>query len=267
VRLIVQPTRQGKASAVNAFLAEAREKVLLLCSADLLPGEGTIDAVIAPFAEEEVAMTTCRPVPLNDPNTFMGFAAHLLWNLHHEVNLRSFKAGELIAFRKIFDRIPRRSAVDEASIESVVRSQGYTTRYVPDALTYNRGPETLRDFLSQRRRIYAGHLGVRNLVGYRVSTFSGLKILGLLLKRLDWRPRQFIWTWAVVALEAFARLLGRIDYGQRRDHAIWEMAGTTKVLAPPPTRSEVRRASHATLEVEADGAVPPAAGPQRDVAR
>lgn len=234
VHLLVQRKREGKASAVNLFLAEAREKVLLLCSADLIPAQGTIDSVIAPFADAALAMTTCRPVPVNDPRTFMGFAAHLLWNLHHEINLRSFKAGELIAFRKIFERIPYRSAVDEASIESVVRSQGYGVHYVRDAVTYNKGPETVRDFLGQRRRIYAGHLAVRGLVGYRVSTLSGLKVLGLVLRHLDWRPRQFFWTWAVAALEAYGRFLGRNDYRRRRDHAVWAVAKTTKLLAPPP---------------------------------
>ncbi len=232
IRLVVQPEREGKASAVNLFLSQTREKVLLLCSADLIPGEGTLDRVIAPFAEAEVAMTTCRPVPVNDPRTFMGFAAHLLWNLHHQINLRSFKAGELIAFRKIFDRIPRRSAVDEASIESVIRSQGYGTRYVGDAVTYNKGPETLKDFLSQRRRIYAGHLAIRELVGYQVSTMKGSAILGLVLRNLDWRPRTFCWTWAVAALEAYGRFLGRRDYRRRQDHAVWTIARTTKALAP-----------------------------------
>ncbi len=232
VRLVVQKQREGKASAVNVFLAHAREKVLLLCSADLLPGEGTLDKVVAPFADPDLAMTTCRPVPVNDAGTFMGFAAHLLWDLHHLVNLRSFKAGELIAFRKVLSRIPRRSAVDEASIESVVRSQGYAVRYVADAVTYNKGPETVQDFLAQRRRIYAGHLAVRDSVGYRVSTLSGLRVLGLVLRHLDWRPRPFLWTWAVAALEVYGRLLGSFDYRRRRDHAIWTMARTTKALGP-----------------------------------
>jgi poly-beta-1,6-N-acetyl-D-glucosamine synthase len=235
IELVTQARREGKASAINLFLAHARERVLLLCSADLLPGPGTLDAVVAPFADVEVAMTTCRPVPVNDRGTFMGFAAHLLWDLHHEVNLRSFKAGELIAFRKVFERIPIRSAVDEASIESVVRSQGYGVRYVPDAITFNKGPETVADFLAQRRRIYAGHLGVRNTIGYRVSTLSAWKILGLVLRHLDWRPRPFLWTWAVAALEAWGRLLGRLDYQRRRDHAIWAMAKTTKALGPLPS--------------------------------
>ena len=102
---------------------------------------------MAPFADPAVGMTTGRPVPVNDPGTFMGFAAHLLWELHHQINLRSFKAGEMIAFRKIFERIPYHTSVDEASIEPVVRGQEYEVRYVPKAVVYNKGPLTVGDFL------------------------------------------------------------------------------------------------------------------------
>ena len=228
IRLLVQARREGKASAVNYFLSEAKEKILLVCSADLLPAPDTIEQLVAPFVDPELAMTTCRPVPVNDKNRFMGFAAHMLWDLHHQINLIDFKAGELIAFRKVFVRIPYRSAVDEASIESVIRGQGYSVRYVGTAATYNKGPDTIRDFLKQRRRIYAGHLVLRDAVGYRVCTLSGMRILILLLRHLDWKPRAFIWTWAVVALEVYGRLLGRLDYMRRRDHSIWDIARTTK---------------------------------------
>ncbi len=242
IRLVTQARREGKSSAVNCFLARCREPVLVLCSADIVPAPETVERIVAPFGNEEVAMTTCRPVPVNDPGRFMGFAAHLLWNLHHEINLREFKAGEMIAFRKVFERIPRRSAVDEASVESVIRGQGYLVQYVPDAVTYNKGPDTVRDFVSQRRRIYAGHLALRDGVGYRASTLSALKILGLVLRRLDWRPKQFLWTWAVAALEAWGRFLGRRDYRRRRDHSVWEIASTTKSLTalPPPAPAPAR---------------------------
>ena len=235
VRLMVQATREGKASAINCFLAQARERVLVVCSADLVPGADTLEGVVAPFADPEVAMTTCRPVPVNDRSRFMGFAAHMLWDLHHRINLVEFKAGELIAFRKIFERIPRRTAVDEASIESVIRGQGYGVRYVAGAVTWNKGPDTVRDFLSQRRRIYAGHLALRDGVGYRVATLRGLRILALVLRNLDWRPRPFLWTWAVAALEAWGRFLGWRDYRRRRDHAVWEIATSTKRLDAAPS--------------------------------
>jgi poly-beta-1,6-N-acetyl-D-glucosamine synthase len=231
VRLISQPRREGKAAAVNEFLASAREKVIVLCSADLLPAENTLEQLVAPFEDPEVGMTTCRPVPINDPSTLMGFAAHMLWGLHHRINSNgSFKAGELIAFRKIFERIPYRTAVDEASVEPVIRGQGYRVHYVGNAVVFNKGPETVEDFLRQRRRIYAGHLSIRDTLGYSVSTLSGRKILGLTLKNLDWRPRALAWTAAIACLEAYGRYLGSVDYKHQRDHTVWEIATTTKEL-------------------------------------
>jgi cellulose synthase/poly-beta-1,6-N-acetylglucosamine synthase-like glycosyltransferase len=230
IRLLVQEKRSGKAVAINEYLPLAKEKVVVLCSADLLPELDSIERLVAPLGDPEVGMTSSRPVPVNDPEFFMGFAAHMLWDLHHQINLTSFKAGEMIAFRKIFERIPYHTAVDEASIEPVVRGQGYTVAYVPMAVVYNKGPETVADFLRQRRRIYAGHLAVRDTLGYSVSTMSALRILVLLLRNLNFRPRAFVWTWAVVGLETYGRLLGLRDYKMRRDHRIWEIATTTKQL-------------------------------------
>ncbi|MEZ4516213.1 MAG: glycosyltransferase [Chloroflexota bacterium] len=114
-----QPTRQGKASAMNLYLRQATEDVLILSSADLLPAEDVVEKLVAPFADPEVGLTAGRPVPVNDPDTLMGFAAHMLWDLHHEMNQVGFKAGEMIAFRRIFERIPPFTAVDEASVGTV----------------------------------------------------------------------------------------------------------------------------------------------------
>ena len=230
IRLLTQEKREGKVSAVNLFIREARENVLILCSADLKPKLDAIEKLVAPLADPDIGMTSCRPVPVNDPNTFMGFAAHLLWDLHHEMNLNGFKAGEMTAFRKVFERIPYYAVVDEASVEPVIRGQGYRVCYVPDSIVYNKGPETVDDFLRQRRRNHAGHLGLKRDLGYAVSTMSGFTILMLLLRNLDWRPRQFIWTWAIVALEVYSRFLGWRDFKNKRDHTVWEMATTTKQL-------------------------------------
>jgi len=231
VKLLTQPMREGKASGVNLFLREASEEVVVLSSADLLPDYQTIQKLVEPMADPDVGMTSGRPVPVNKPNTFMGFAAHLLWDLHHEIAQQHFKAGEMTAFRLIFQRIPYDSAVDEASVEPVVKGQGYRTAYVPDAIVHNKGPETASDFLRQRRRIYAGHLAVRNNLGYVVSTMSTWRILGALLRRLDWRPRQLLWTVGVVALEIYGRWLGWHDFRtQRQQHVVWEIAKTTKRL-------------------------------------
>jgi biofilm PGA synthesis N-glycosyltransferase PgaC len=231
IKLFSQATREGKASGINLFLREASEEVVVLSSADLLPDYDAIQKMVEPLADPDVGMASGRPVPVNDSDTFMGFAAHLLWDLHHTIAQRQFKAGEMTAFRLIFQRIPYDSAVDEASVEPVIKGQGYKTIYVPEAIVYNKGPETVADFLRQRRRIYAGHLAVRHNLGYVVSTMSGWRILKALLRCLDWRPRRLLWTVAVVALEIYGRWLGWRDFRTRRQkHVVWDIAKTTKRL-------------------------------------
>ena len=230
VQLLVQDKREGKASAINLFLSQAQEEVLVLSSADLQLEPDTLENLVAPFRDPEIGMTACRPVPVNDANDFMGFAAHLLWDLHHEMNLHGFKAGEMVVFRKTFKRIPQHTAVDEASIEPLIRGQGFQVRYVPQAIVYNKGPDTTDDFLRQRRRIYAGHLELERDLGYSVSTMGGARILKILLKNLDWHPKQFTWTWGVVGLEVYGRFLGWRDFKRERDHTVWDIASTTKEL-------------------------------------
>ena len=234
IRLIVQPRREGKASAVNLFLRNTTSEIVVLESADTVPGPKTIEALVAPFADSNIGMTGGRPIPSNNTQTFMGFAVNLLWALHHQIALRQPKLGELIAFRRVFQRIPYDSSVDEASIEPLVRGQGYRLRYVPEAVVYNRGPETVRDFLKQRRRIHAGHIKMRREQGYTVSTMSGSRILLALLR--NWEPdwRYVLWTPLVIALEAHGRILGWVDIRWRkRDHTIWDIALSTKADIKP----------------------------------
>lgn len=229
VKLIVQPCREGKASAVNLFLRNAKCDILVSVGADTVPEPTTIQRLVEPFLDPEVGMTGGRPMPVNDPSTFMGFASKLLWDLHHDVASQQPKLGELTAFRRVFFRIPRYSAVDEANMEPLIRGQGYQLRYVPDAIVRNRGPETVRDFLKQRRRIYAGHLRMQQEQGYSVSTMSVTRIASSLFRcwRCEWQ--YFVWTPAVIALEVYGRMLGWMDFRYRkRDHVVWDVAVSTK---------------------------------------
>ena len=230
IRLLVQSQREGKASAINYLLREAQEEIIVLCSADLLPAIDALEALVAPFEESNVGMTGCRPIPINDRHTFMGFAVHLQWELHHQISLQRCKAGEMVAFRKLFERIPPKTSVDEASIEPLIRGQAYEVRYIPSAVVSNKGPETVSDFVRQRRRIYAGHLEMIDTVGYAVSTMRATTILKLLWKQIEFRPKPLLWTGGVIALEAYGRWLGKRDYQRHHDHSIWEIADTTKTV-------------------------------------
>ncbi|MCP4401879.1 MAG: glycosyltransferase, partial [bacterium] len=147
VRLLVQPKREGKASAINLFLEDASGDIVILESADTIPDEGTLDKLIAPFSDPQVGMTGAHPIPIDPKEGFIGFMVHLLWTLHHKIALQRPKLGELVAFRNIIEEIPPDTAVDEASLEAIIQEKGYKLRYVADAIVRNKGPENLRDMI------------------------------------------------------------------------------------------------------------------------
>jgi poly-beta-1,6-N-acetyl-D-glucosamine synthase len=233
VHLYVQEEREGKASAINLFLKKATSEVAVLIGADVIPEEYAIENLCSPFLNPEIGMTGGRPVPVNDSNTMMGHAVHLLWRLHDRVARAHAKLGEVIAFRNVISGIPTNSAVDEISIQALISQLGYKLEYRPESVVYNKGPLTVRDFLKQRRRIYAGHLKVRAQQNYEASTMKIGPIIEQVIATRDFTlasPKQALWTASAIAMEGIARLQGYYDFRRNRDHHIWQMVDTTKDL-------------------------------------
>jgi biofilm PGA synthesis N-glycosyltransferase PgaC len=229
VRLIVQERREGKASAINEFLRVARSPVNLMSSADVVLKDGTIEALVGHFQDPTVGMVGGRPQPVNSDQTFIGFAVHLLWDMHDQVARDQPKLGEVVAFRNVVPSIPLDTAVDEISIQALVSQLGYRLVYDPEAVIYNRGPATAGDFLRQRRRIHAGHLQIRQQQGYAASTMSVRRVTQALLSVQPFTtPRSAAWAMGTIGLEALSRGLGRYDYLRRKQHAVWQMATSTK---------------------------------------
>ena len=234
VSLYVQEKREGKASAINLFLKQATSQVVVLLGADVIPEASALENLCAPFKDPTIGMVGGRPVPVNDPSTFMGHAIHLLWRLHDRVARVSPKLGEIIAFRNVISGIPTNSAVDEISIQALISQLGYRLIYEPACVIYNKGPLNIRDFLKQRRRIYAGHLKVLAQQNYAAPTMKISPILRQLIACHDLtmsNPRQALWTLFTVVLEAYARLQGYYDFWRKREHHIWQMVDSTKDLS------------------------------------
>ena len=228
IKLVIQPKREGKASAVNEFIRNANSKILVLESADTIPCKDTVERLCLPFYDEKVGMTGGRPIPVNDRFTFIGFAGHLVWELHHRISMISPKFGEIIAFRNVVREIPKYTAVDEAWIEAIIKKKGYKVVYVPKAIVYNKAPETIADFIKQRRRIYAGHLHLKKELGYSVSTMNVKEIIRV-IRDLNLTSREKFYLTGAIMFESFSRMLGLLDYYIfKKNHVVWDIAKTTK---------------------------------------
>lgn len=229
VKLIRQARREGKSSAINLFLAQATSPYLVVISGDVIPAPRTIELLVSAFRDERIGATGGRPVPVNDEKTIMGFAVHLLWRLHHRMAMISPKLGEMIAFRKLMESIPAESAVDEASIEAIVRQAGLKLRYIPEAVIHNKGPVKMKDFIKQRRRIQNGHLWLERTQDYKVASQDKGTLFWIMLDELRERPHTACKVFAVMALEAYCRLLGSWDYHVKKKNPFaWEIANSAK---------------------------------------
>lgn len=231
VKLIVEDERRGKSAAINTFIKAARSEILVIESGDTIPASNTIEQMITPFFDEKIGMTGGRPTPENDPDSFIGYSVNLLWNLHHKMAMISPKLGEMVAFRKIFEEIPPESAVDEASIEAIIKDNDLILKYVPEAIIYNKGPENISDFIKQRRRIETGHLWLKENQKYSVTSQNKDILLKLTWEELKKNPLKILNLFGTACLELYSRLLGWYDFKIKKKNPFkWDIAHSTKNL-------------------------------------
>jgi len=231
VKLYTQARREGKSSAINLFMAEAKSDLLVVISGDVIPAEHTIELLVSAFQNPEIGASGGRPMPVNPDTNLIGYAVHLLWRLHHRMAMISPKLGEMIAFRKVMEGIPKESAVDEASIEAIIRQEGLQLKYIPQAVIHNKGPENLPDFIKQRRRIQNGHLWLIKRQNYQVVSQDKSTLISILKQEIKERPQDFVKLTLVVALEAYCRLLGSWDFYIRgKNPFVWDISRSTKAV-------------------------------------
>jgi glycosyltransferase involved in cell wall biosynthesis len=229
VRLVEQEKREGKTSAVNLFLSAAQSEICVLESGDTIPHEYAIEHLVRMFADPGVGMVGAQKIPVNTPDHIIGLLSHLRLRMEHELCLEIPRLGEMVAFRKLFDRIPPDVAMDEAFVEALVVQRGLAVRYAPDAVVYNTGPDTIGDFVRQRRRNHAGHLYLKHKYGYAVSSIQNRRVMRVAFKEV-WGVVRLLWVLFLLAtLEGWSRLLGWYDFAVKRDrHVVWDMAWTQK---------------------------------------
>jgi biofilm PGA synthesis N-glycosyltransferase PgaC len=217
IRLLEEHDRRGKAAAINALLKEAESDVVVLVSGDVVPEPDAIERLCSALSGD-VGISTGRPVP-RETGGLLGRVTGLQWRIHHEISLKRPKFGEMIAFRRVFENIGR-TAVDEEYIGMLIKRRGLGSAYVPSAVVINTGPRSVMDFIGQRRRIYAGHLGLKRMKGHVPPTLSNINVVRgyLSLGRIEIAPAL-----AGFVLETVSRTLGFCDFLSGREDVVWKM--------------------------------------------
>lgn len=235
--LIRQPSRMGKAAAINAFLKTVSEEVVVIESADTIPRSDTIEKLCAPLIKDKtIGMTGGAPIPVNDPNTFLGYIIHTWWWFHRHIP----RFGEIIAYRNILENISPKTAVDEAFIQAKLIQMGYKIVHVDSAIVRNKGPETLTDLIRQRRRIFNGHVRLYETEKVKINNMTKTSLKLLLFDYKIKSVTQFFWFHGGLVIEVYARLLGAYDtYHKKINPYIWDTATSTKNLKKDIKRTVV----------------------------
>jgi glycosyltransferase involved in cell wall biosynthesis len=262
VHVHVQERREGKVAAINAYLKlrDPRADVSVICSADLDLGRDVIEKMVRFLRHHpEVGMVGGRPVPDNDDTTLVGKMVQVLWTLHHRVSLEVPKMGEIVAFRApLVEYVSELSVVDEASIEDIVRAKGYELGYVPEAVVTNHGPETVREYFEQRRRIARGHYWLEFAFGYEVATLDRwLLTRAVLATARDESSFGRMALAAAVGVEVAARGVGfwdaRVVGGK---HRTWRVLESTKFLGRPVNGAGTNGTNGMRAAIELEGGRP-----------
>jgi len=225
VKLIVEKEKKGKVAAINTFLSKAKYKNCILTSGDVLFAEKTAHYLTKELENPDVGICGSHPTPLNKKKGLIGHVVHILWEMHHYVASKHPKFGESIAFKNVFGSMPN-NAVDEEYIAHLVMKTGLKGKYIPEAIVYNYGPENIKDFLIQRRRIHCGHLALKNKNNYVPATTNN----GSIIKELPklFKKNSLFFIGATILLEAYGRFLGRMDFMKKKAHTNWQVATSTK---------------------------------------
>jgi poly-beta-1,6-N-acetyl-D-glucosamine synthase len=266
IKVIVEEVRNGKTSAINLALKAVTSDLIVFLPADVRPGRGSISKLIGGF-KPEIGIRVGRPVPVDEKSNLMGRLSHLIWTLHNRT-MRELSAegrlghatGEFFAIRRgMINQLPPDVVNDDAYIAIAVQRAGLKIDYEGNALAFMRGPGTVLDYVSQRRRVHFGHIQVMKSTGRYPTVFETqavkrpalfIQILRAELQGLRGGLRALVMGGT---LETISLTLSAVDRVLGRTHVLWRMVESTKSLprslpVPFATMSSVGVVSFSTRD-------------------
>ncbi len=169
-RVVELPQRAGKASALNAGLAETHTDVVVVVDADLAPRPDFLMEVVRPFADERVVASAAYLRPANaGQNTVTRYAAVTSWVHQLVTSAGTDRLGlnpptlgaaayRMTGLRRIggFPVVP---IGEDVATSAALISRGGRIRFVATAVADNIVVSDLHDYLRQQVRWSRGVFG------------------------------------------------------------------------------------------------------------
>lgn len=227
LRLISRPRREGKVGAIRALTLVANGDVIVIGGGDVIPESTAVEHLVEPFTvDSECGMTGARVCPVPGTGDLAARLNRAMWELHHEMALRTPKLGEVIAIRvaHVHHELPSHVHCDEVLLEALVTGDQARLRYIPAARVSNFPPGTVGELFRQRRRIACQHLAAWHCLRYRPASSRVGPLCASLRTAVLRRPRDLLVIVALCSLETAARVAGRADYARGERYRTWNPA-------------------------------------------
>jgi len=232
VKLVTEKERRGKTSALNKMLDAVQADVLVYLNADVVPAQGSINAMLRYFLDNSVGIVTAKAIPVDDRKKFAGFYSHFFWLFSHLICINLFVKvhGELCAIRsKLIEKIPWDVPWEDHYFEVITRRQGFRVVYAQDATVFTKGPGSVADILRWRRRTFAGYMYLRKKYIDWTPTPDLLKVFSFLNKVVNLSDlREVVWTWIIAFLEATVFLMALFDLRRGYVPTKWQPIASMK---------------------------------------
>jgi len=250
IRVVVQAMRRGKSHAVAELLRRAEGDLLVLLNGDAAAEPGAVAALLGasegsprPFA------IMGRPLPPERSRSAFARMVDLLWRIHHEFHreVPISPTGSNLSDELLLLSLPQPPLLREGIINdgaylglALLHHRG-EVRYAPQAGVRISVPETLRDYLRQRRRILAGYSQLGREFGTRPQTLARLafsdphRALGVLARSLRASDHRLTDLAGLISVEVIAATLAAWDaHSPRTDHVHWKRIAAIPSPRPDP---------------------------------
>ena len=239
--VIEEPTRKGKAEAINRIIETFTGRFLVLLNSDAQPAHGAISKLLSVIAEDDqVGMVSASPF-LGEKTGILGEILQLMWSVHNEClvalnneNRNNHCCDELIVLRSgAIRKLPHDTVNDGAFLAGAAYNEGYSIRFCDTAHVRIDVPSRLCDLLRQRRRIVYGHMQIRRVIGNSPKTIESMLIsnprlsLSILIRTLRKSPKTVLVLPIAIVGEAVSIAMAFLDtMTPNAKHVPWDRFGS-----------------------------------------
>ena len=230
LRVIDETERRGLANALNALFEQKLGDILVVANADTIIPDDLLTRLLPPLRDPNVGAVVGIAWPINRADTFWGYVARLFYSLNYQPEFLRVDFEGCCALRhSALNPIPECFVDNETWVDRAVRVKGYRIVAAENCYTFTKAPETIREFVAQRRRYIYCHLETAHQLSY-VSHLDMRLVIPKAVRRLRWTFRAVVWNAGALLLIALSSAIGWYDYRKRRSHLTWKMVASTKSL-------------------------------------